>query len=75
LLVGVGGYAIGYDIFYNKYLKINGNLVIKIDYDKYLKDKAWDDLMDMLQIQSLAIPRLWKITEICGISKKLFMES
>jgi len=29
---------------YNKYLKINGHLVIKIDYDKYLKDKAWDGL-------------------------------
>ena len=25
---------------YNKYLKINWHLVIKIDYDKYLKDKA-----------------------------------
>jgi transposase len=29
---------------YNKYLKINGHLVIHIDYDKYLKDKAWDGL-------------------------------
>jgi hypothetical protein len=29
---------------YNKYLKINGHLVIKIDYDKYLKDKSWDGL-------------------------------
>jgi len=29
---------------YNKYLRINGKLVIHIDYDKYLKDKAWDGL-------------------------------
>jgi transposase len=29
---------------YNKYLSIRGDLVIKIDYDKYIKDKAWDGL-------------------------------
>lgn len=29
---------------YNKYLKLNGDVVIEIDYDKYNHDQAWDGL-------------------------------
>ncbi len=29
---------------YNKYLKLNGNVVIEIDYEKYNHDQAWDGL-------------------------------
>jgi transposase len=29
---------------YNKYLKLNGDIVVEIDYDKYNNDKAWDGL-------------------------------
>lgn len=29
---------------YNKYLKLNGEITIEIDYDKYKNDNAWDGL-------------------------------
>lgn len=29
---------------YNKYLKLNGDVTIEIDYDKYNKDQVWDGL-------------------------------
>ena len=29
---------------YNKYLKLNGDVVIEVDYDKYNHDQAWDGL-------------------------------
>ncbi len=29
---------------YNKYLKLNGDVTIEIDYEKYNKDQAWDGL-------------------------------
>jgi len=29
---------------YNKYLKLEGNITIEIDYDKFEKDKQWDGL-------------------------------
>src|SRR3989339_633682 len=29
---------------YNKYLRLNGDVTIEIDYDKYNKDKVWDGL-------------------------------
>jgi len=29
---------------YNKYLKLNGDVVIEIDYDKYNNDQVWDGL-------------------------------
>lgn len=29
---------------YNKYLKLNGEVIIEVDYDKYNHDQAWDGL-------------------------------
>jgi transposase len=33
---------------YNKYLKLNGEVTIEIDYDKFHKDKSWDGLKGYL---------------------------
>jgi transposase len=33
---------------YNKYLKLNGDVTIEIDYDKFHKDKSWDGLKGYL---------------------------
>jgi transposase len=61
---------------YNKYLKINGHLVIKIDYDKYLKDKAWDGLKGYITNTKLSdkevienYGNLWHIEKAFRMSK------
>lgn len=35
---------------YNKYLKMNGEINIEIDYTKYNADAAWDGLKDISQM-------------------------
>jgi len=61
---------------YNKYLKINGHLVIHIDYDKYLKDKAWDGLKGYVTNTKLSdtevmenYRNLWHIEKAFRMSK------
>jgi transposase len=61
---------------YNKFLKINGHLVIKIDYDKYLKDKAWEGLKGYVTNTKLAdqevianYSNLWHIEKAFRMSK------
>jgi transposase len=61
---------------YSKYLKINGHLVIHIDYDKYLKDKAWDGLKGYVTNTKLSdtevmenYRNLWPIEKAFRMSK------
>ena len=61
---------------YNKYLSIRGDLVIKIDYDKYLKDKAWDGLKGYITNTKLSdqevidnYSNLWHIEKAFRMSK------
>ena len=61
---------------YNKYLKMEGRISIKIDYDKYEQDAKWDGLKGYLTNTSLlgqqvveTYNNLWKIERAFRISK------
>ena len=61
---------------YNKYLKLEGELSICIDYDKWEEDKKWDGLKGYLTNTSLTkdevieqYGNLWKIEKAFRISK------
>lgn len=61
---------------YNKYLKLIGKLSVKIDYDKYDSDKAWDGLKGYttntkLKTQEIIdnYNQLWQIEKAFRISK------
>ena len=61
---------------YNKYLKITGNLVVEIDYDKYNADKKWDGLKGYITNTRLDkekiidhYKQLWQIEKTFRISK------
>ena len=61
---------------YNKYLKLNGNVTIDVDYDKFNQDAAWDGLKGYLTNTSLTkeeiignYGQLWKIEKAFRISK------
>lgn len=61
---------------YNKYLKLDGNVTIDIDYDKFNRDAAWDGLKGYLTNTSLTkeeiisnYGQLWKIEKAFRISK------
>lgn len=61
---------------YNKYLKIEGEINVSIDYAKYEKDAAWDGLKGYLTNTDLApkelidsYKQLWKIEKAFRISK------
>jgi len=61
---------------YNKYLQIDGELKIKIDYEKFEKDKNWDGLKGYLTNTALNgqevienYNNLWKIEKAFRISK------
>lgn len=61
---------------YNKYLQINGNATVCIDYEKYEKDKSWDGLkgyvtnteMGIFEVTS-AYNQLWRVEKAFRISK------
>jgi len=66
---------------YNKYLSIRGDLAIKIDYDKYMKDKAWDGLKGYITNTKLSVQEvidnysnLWHI-EKAFYGKHIVMQS
>jgi len=61
---------------YNKYLKLEGELSVKIDYDKYEKDKVWDGLKGYITNTKLKpkeilehYNQLWHIERAFRISK------
>jgi transposase len=61
---------------YNKYLKLNGNVVIEIDYDKYNNDKVWDGLKGYVTNTKLSdsdvienYKNLWHIEKAFRMSK------
>jgi len=61
---------------YNKYLKLDGNITIDIDYDKFNQDAVWDGLKGYLTNTSLTkeeiicnYGQLWKIEKAFRISK------
>jgi transposase len=61
---------------YNKYLKLNGNVVIEIDYDKYNHDKVWDGLKGYVTNTNLTdkevmenYKNLWHIEKAFRMSK------
>jgi hypothetical protein len=61
---------------YNKYLKMEGEIIISIDYHKYEQDKRWDGLKGYLTNTTLAgsdvveiYNSLWKIERAFRISK------
>jgi transposase len=61
---------------YNKYLKMEGDIKIGIDYDKYEKDAKWDGLKGYLTNSTLSkdqiienYSHLWKIEKAFRISK------
>ena len=61
---------------YNKYLKIEGNAIIKIDEAKYLEDAKWDGLKGYLTNTKLSkedviiqYHQLWQIEKAFRISK------
>lgn len=61
---------------YNKYLRLDGNVTIEIDYDKFNQDVAWDGLKGYLTNTSLSkeeiisnYGQLWKIEKAFRISK------
>ena len=61
---------------YNKYLKMEGDIKIGIDYDKYEKDAKWDGLKGYLTNSKLTkdqiienYAHLWKIEKAFRISK------
>ncbi len=61
---------------YNKYLKLNGNVVIEIDYDKYNNDQVWDGLKGYVTNTKLTdnevmenYKNLWHIEKAFRMSK------
>jgi hypothetical protein len=61
---------------YNKYLRLSGNVVIEIDYDKYNDDKAWDGLKGYVTNAKLTdsavienYKNLWNIEKAFRMSK------
>ncbi|MBL1215840.1 MAG: IS1634 family transposase [Ignavibacteriae bacterium] len=61
---------------YNKYLQIDGELEIKIDYEKFEKDEKWDGLKGYLTNTNLKgkevienYNNLWKIEKAFRVSK------
>lgn len=61
---------------YNKYLKLSGDTLVEIDYDRFKNDKAWDGLKGYLTNTSLkrnqiidAYHQLWHIEKAFRISK------
>jgi len=61
---------------YNKYLKLNGDVQIEIDYDKYNADQRWDGLKGYITNTSLKVKQiidnynnLWQIEKAFRISK------
>lgn len=61
---------------YNKYLKLTGNVVVSIDYDKYQADAKWDGLKGYITNSKLAVDKiienynhLWQIEKAFRISK------
>ena len=61
---------------YNKYLKLNGDIVIEIDYDKYNSDKVWDGLKGYVTNTKLSdndvienYKNLWHIEKAFRMSK------
>jgi transposase len=61
---------------YNKYLKLSGDVVIEIDYDKYNRDQVWDGLKGYLTNTKLPdnevmenYKNLWHIEKAFRMSK------
>lgn len=61
---------------YNKYLKLNGEVVIEVDYDKYNHDQAWDGLKGYVTNTKLTdnevmenYKNLWHIEKAFRMSK------
>ena len=61
---------------YNKYLKMNGDVTIEIDYEKYNKDKEWDGLKGYVTNTKLTgnqvienYKNLWHIEKAFRMSK------
>jgi len=61
---------------YNKYLKLNGDVVIEIDYDKYNHDQVWDGLKGYVTNTKLTdnevmknYKNLWHIEKAFRMSK------
>lgn len=61
---------------YNKYLKLNGDVVIEVDYDKYNHDQAWDGLKGYVTNSKLSdievienYKNLWHIEKAFRMSK------
>jgi transposase len=61
---------------YNKYLKLNGEIVIEIDYEKYNYDKVWDGLKGYITNTNLSdnevmenYKNLWHIEKAFRMSK------
>lgn len=61
---------------YNKYLKLDGNIKIDIDYEKFAQDAAWDGLKGYLTNTTLTkeeiisnYGELWKIEKAFRVSK------
>lgn len=61
---------------YNKYLKLNGDVTIEIDYDKYNKDQVWDGLKGYVTNTKLTddevidhCKNLWHIEKAFRMSK------
>lgn len=61
---------------YNKYLKLEGNIQINIDYDKFNNDSKWDGLKGYITNTTLSkdevvenYNQLWKIEKAFRISK------
>lgn len=61
---------------YNKYLKLDGELTVAIDYDKYNDDAKWDGLKGYLTNTSLSkeevigqYKQLWQVEKTFRISK------
>jgi len=55
---------------YNKYLKLEGEISIKIDYEKFNQDNSWDGLKATSPTQKSQISGWMKIIKIFGILKK-----
>lgn len=61
---------------YNKYLKLHGEMMVKIDYDKYKADARWDGLKGYLSNTTLSkdqiienYQHLWQIEKAFKITK------
>jgi len=61
---------------YNKYLKLNGEINVSIDYDKYKADDCWDGLKGYITNSSLSkdeiienYNQLWQIEKAFRVSK------